>query len=150
MPNHTTTEPLVLALLKRLSDEARLLQQQTYHIPIRQSKHLLGASHIAWYVPSWHPQTPWSLRYQATIYSANLMTRAAYIPEESLHPRAAERYWVIAVTDLHLLDPVIASTHWRRVSVHRVDANVLARTNELGQLGSIARRMPTAAQQWEW
>ena len=140
----------LLALLKRPRDEQRLLAGMTYHIPLEQAKHFHGTTQIALYVGSWHPQSPFCVRYRATIVDAIICTRAAYILDEPMHPRATERYLVLRVSNLITLDPVIPSERWRRISVHRINDDALARTPELGQIQRTSRRMPHSTDAWEW
>ena len=143
-------DTVVLALLRRPSDEQRLLCAGTYHIPASKSAALVGARAIVWYVPAWHPETPWSVRYRAEITSSWVTTRGLYLPEESTHPRAAAPYWIIQVAGVEVLDPVLPSVHWRRVAVHRVQSHALLRATELGQVAGLARRIPTEHSVWEW
>jgi len=143
-------DAVVLALLRRPSDEERLLSAGTYHLPASKSAPLLGARTMVWYVPAWHPVTPWSVRYRAEISAGWLTTRRLYLPEEAVHPRANELYWIVRVAGLEVLDPVLPSLRWRRVGVHRLQSHALLRATELGEVASLSRRIPTDRMVWEW
>ena len=147
MNQHPTT---LLALLKRPRDEQRLLDAMTYHLPLAQATHVHGTTEVAFYVGGWHPQSPYCVRYCATIVGAVISTRATYIVDEPDHPRATDRYMVLTVCALTTLDPPIVSERWRRISLHRIDAEALQRTPELGQIQRTARRMPRSTETWEW
>jgi hypothetical protein len=144
------TPHTLLALLKRPRDEQRLVDSLTYHIPLAQAKHFHGTQEIAFYVGNWHPLSPHCVRYRATIVDAVICARAVYIVDEPTHPRAAEQYMVLTVCDLTTLDPLIPSQRWRRITLHRINTEVLHRTPELGQIQRIARRMPSTTERWEW
>ena len=143
-------DAIVLALLRRPCDERRLVAEGTYHIPITQSAALTDAQMMAWYVPAWHHETPWTVRYRGIIQDRWLTTRRLYLPDEPSHPRADAQYWVIRVRGLERLEPVLPSLRWRRVSVHRMSAAALLRAPELGHVGALSRRVPDKPVVWEW
>lgn len=150
MPPIAPADAVVLALLRRQGDEQRLLQAGTYHLPITHSGLLDEVRAMAWYVPAWHADTPWSVRYWGTIADRWLTTRRLYLPEEPNHPRADNLYWVVRITHLERLDPVLPSARWRRIGIHRLSAAAVQRASELGDVSALTRRIPSKPLSWEW
>ncbi|MFM2032285.1 MAG: hypothetical protein RLZZ297_1050 [Chloroflexota bacterium] len=148
---HDNQHPaMVVAILRRQSDEARLVADGTYHLPLAHAAKVIGATSIAWYVPGWHRETPHTVRYRATILAGSVLTRAAYLPDAADHPRAGALYWVIHVADLVVLDPPLPSARWRRVGVHRVRQVAWERSSDLGEVSRLSRRLASTTTPWEW
>ena len=144
------TQDMVVALLRRPSDEARLLHDGTYHLQLASAQRVLGVTQIAWYVPGWHPETPYCLRYRGSIVDGWLSTRLAYIPTEPEHPRAHEPYWIVRVVDVVVLDPPLPSARWRRIGVHRYAQHAVERSSDLGQVSRLTATLPDRPTTWEW
>lgn len=149
MPEHHPSD-IVVAILRHPDDETRLLRDGTYHIPLRAAQRVIGATEIAWYLPGWHPSSPHSVRYRATILDGWIANRSTYIPEAPDHPRATAPYWIIRVADLVVIDPPLPSSRWRRVGVHRFNAQAWERSTDLGLVHDTQRRLPTESTSWEW
>ncbi|MFM2309252.1 MAG: hypothetical protein RLY87_1373 [Chloroflexota bacterium] len=150
MSHSASADAVVLALLRRSCDERRLLEAGTYHLPIARSILLDGVHQMAWYVPGWHHETPCAVRYWGIIEDRWLTTRRLYLPDEHHHPHADDLYWVVRISNLERLDPVLQSARWRRVGVHRLSVAAFQRAADLGEVGALRRRIPDAPHVWEW
>ncbi len=116
---HDTIDPdarVIVAIITRPADLARARDEHWYRIPVRSAPRGLAADYIAFYQTAAFGTERWSVRCIAPIERVMVCSRRDLLPEEASHPRAAERYYRLALGPLASLPEPIPSRRLRRLT----------------------------------
>jgi hypothetical protein len=135
MWNDIDTEARVLvAIVSRTRDLAAAREEGWYRVPVARAPRALGAEYLAFYQTSAFGAERWAVRYLAEVRAVGVATRAALLPEESGHPRAAGRYYRFALGPLQPLPAPIPSRRQRRVTFIPTTLGQLLRARDVVEL----------------
>jgi hypothetical protein len=88
-----------------------------YRIPARMAPKIVDVDYIGFYQTGEFPDGHRSMiEYYAEVSGHELTTRAELIRNEPLHPRAAEEYFKIQISDLQRLNKPILAERWKRIT----------------------------------
>ena len=139
-------EPRVLvAVLNRVRDLDLAREQGWYRIPFKRAPAQIGADYIAFYHTAAFAQDRWSIRYYAPVCGYRLATRLELLPDESAHPRAAEKYYRLDPGPLQELPHPIPSKRLRRITFI---STTLARLLAAREINDLWEGSPSAERLW--
>lgn len=113
----TEVNDVLVAYLPTPKDLAIALAQGWYRIPVSSAPRLITegkASYIAFYHPKAFGADRYRIRWYSRITSTVIRTRSAILPDEPLHPNAAQEYYVIGCRQMQELPTPIPSKYPRR------------------------------------
>jgi hypothetical protein len=125
---------VLVAVVTRPCDLARARDEGWYRIPLRHTPRGLAAEYLAFYQTAAFGDERWAVRYMAAVRAVSLATRAALLPDEPTHPRAAERYYRFVLGPLHALPAPLPSRQLRRVSFIPTSYGQLLRAHDVAEL----------------
>lgn len=125
---------VLVAILTHPRDLAAARDEGWYRVPIARAPRALGAEYLAFYQTSAFGSERWAVRYLAEVRAVGVATRAALLPEEAGHPRAAARYYRFALGPLQLLPTPIPSRRLRRVTFIPTTLGQLLRARDVAEL----------------
>jgi hypothetical protein len=125
---------VLVVVVTRLKDLACALQQGWYRVPLARAPRALHAEYLAFYQTSVFGAERWAVRYIAEVRTVTIATRAALLPEEAGHPRAAERYYRFALGPLGLLPAPVPSLRLRRLTFIPTSLGQLLRAHDVAEL----------------
>lgn len=156
--NHTTSPetpfpdapgdaPVMVAVLNNTNDLHRAQTEGWYRIPLAHAPARIGADFLAFYQTGAFPEGDrWAVRWIAAVSGYRLATRRELIPEEPDHPRADDRYYRVALSELHRLPHPIPSRRLRRITFIRT---TLARLLEAREINDLFVRTPAQERLWQ-
>jgi hypothetical protein len=127
-------ERVLVAIVPRLEDWQRVLDERWYRIPLARAPERVGAEYLAFYHPSRFGEMGCSIRYYASVERYRLATRRELLPDEPDHPRAEERYLKLELGPLHSLPRPIAAAKLRRVTFIHTTLDRLLAAHEINDL----------------
>lgn len=108
--------PLLVALLPSPRDLDLAREAGWYRIPAAHAPPALaGVRALAFYQPASFGARRWRIEWWAAVRTVVPTTRAALLPTEPDHPRAAEPYLRVDLGPLHPLDPPLVNQDGRRL-----------------------------------
>lgn len=107
---------VLLVVVMRLRDWQAVREEGWYRIPLARAPRALHAEYLAFYPTAACGADRWAVRVYAAVRAVTIATRAALLPDEAAHPRAAERYYRFALGPLQDLPTPLPSRRLRRVS----------------------------------
>jgi hypothetical protein len=125
---------VLVAIVSRPRDLAAARDEGWYRVPLARAPRALHAEFLAFYQPAAFGVERWAVRYLASVRSVGITTRAALLPEESGHPRAAERYYRFALGPLQALAAPLPSRRLRRIAFIPTTAGQLLRARDVAEL----------------
>lgn len=133
--DHIPPEARVLvAVVTRPSDLGRARDEGWYRVPLARAPRALAAEYLAFYQTAAFGAERWAVRYLAAVRAVGLATRAALLPDEPGHPRAAERYYRFALGPLWALPAPLPSRRLRRVAFIPTSFGQLLRARDVAEL----------------
>jgi hypothetical protein len=108
--------PVLVVVVTNRADWRRVIHEGWYRIPLKHAPQPVAAEALAFYLTSSFGADRWQVGWYAPTLRYQLATRRELLPEEPQHPRAAERYYRIALGPLQRLARPIPSRRLRRVS----------------------------------
>src|SRR5919198_261991 len=91
---------VLVAVVTRPRDLAAARDEGWYRVPLARAPRALHAEYLAFYQTAAFGAERWAVRYIAAVRAVSIATRAALLPDEPRHPRAAERYYRFALGPL--------------------------------------------------
>jgi hypothetical protein len=125
---------VLVAVVTRPRDLAKALEEGWYRVPLARAPQALHAEYLAFYQTAAFGAERWAVRYLAAVRSVGLATRAALLPDEPNHPRAAERYYRFTLGPLWALPVPVPSRHLRRVTFIPTTFGQLLRARDVVEL----------------
>ncbi len=107
---------VLVAIVTRPRDLALAREQGWYRIPLVRAPAALDAEYLAFYQNGAFGAERWAVRYYAAVRAVTLATRAELLPDEPVHPRAAQRYYRFALGPLCALAAPVPSRRLRRLT----------------------------------
>ena len=105
-----------------------------YRVPLARAPRALQAEYLAFYQTAAFGEERWAVRYLAAVRAVGVATRAALLPEEAGHPRAAERYYRFALGPLLALPVPLPSRALRRITFIPTTLGQLLRARDVAEL----------------
>ncbi len=110
-------ERVLVAVVPRLADWARVQAEGWYRLPYSRAPQRLAADYLAFYHPGcFAAPLRWTVTYFAAVRRYRLLTRAELLPQEADHPRSGELYYKLELGPLEALPAPIPSARLRRVT----------------------------------
>lgn len=106
---------VLVAVVSRPRDLALARDEGWYRVPYARVPARLAADYLAFYQTAAFGAERWSVRYYAPVRSYSLLTRRELLPAEPDHPRAAQRYYRVAIGPLAALPLPVPAARLRRV-----------------------------------
>jgi hypothetical protein len=125
---------VLVAIVTRPCDLQKARDEGWYRIPLRRAPRALAAEYLAFYQTAAFGAERWAVRYIATVEAVGVATRAALLPAEASHPRAAERYYRFALGPLLPLPVPVPSRRLRRLSFIATTYGQLLRARDVAEL----------------
>jgi hypothetical protein len=125
---------VLVAIVSRPRDLAAAREEGWYRVPLARAPRALHAEYLAFYKTAAFGAERWAVRYLAPVRSVGITTRAALLPEEASHPRAAERYYRFALGRLQTLAAPLPSRRLRRITFIPTTAGQLLRAHDVAEL----------------
>ncbi len=125
---------VLVCVLNRASDLLAIERDRWYRIPLGRAPRAIGCDYLAFYQTAALAPEHFGIYRIAQVLDVSIATRAALLPDEPTHPRAAERYYRLALGEIRRLPLPLRSARLRRISfiATRYGALRLARdVNEL-------------------
>jgi hypothetical protein len=136
---------VLVAVVTRPADLAAARDQGWYRIPLARAPRALHAEYLAFYQTAAFGTERWAVRYFAAVRAVSIATRAALLPGEARHPRAAARYFRFALGPLQALPAPVRSRRLRRVVFIPTTLGQLLRAGDVAELW----RPPEDAAGWD-
>jgi hypothetical protein len=133
---------VLVVVVTRPVDLARAREQGWYRIPLARAPRTLAAEWLAFYLTAAFGAERWAVRYIAAVRAVDVATRAALLPQEPAHPRAAARYYRFALGPLRALPAPLPSRRLRRITFIPTSYGQLLRAGDVAELW----RAPEAAE----
>ena len=137
---------VLVVVVTRPRDLAAARAEGWYRIPLDRAPRALAAEHLAFYQTAAFGDERWAVRYIAAVLRVGVATRAALLPDEAGHPRAAARYYRFALGPLRALPVPVPSRRLRRVTFIPTTFGQLLRARDVAELW---RPREDAEQGWE-
>jgi len=128
------TARVLIAVVTRPRDLAAARDEGWYRIPLARAPRALHAEYLAFYQTAVFGSERWAVRYLAEVRAVGIATRAALLPKEASHPRAAERYYRFALGPLSILPVPLPSRRLRRIAFIPTTIGQLLRARDLNEL----------------
>jgi hypothetical protein len=125
---------VLVAVITRPRDLAAARAEGWYRIPLRRAPRSLAAEYLAFYQTAAFGAERWALRYLAEVRAVAIAARAALLPDEPRHPRAAERYYRFALGPLRTLPTPLPSRRLRRITFIPTTYGQLLRARDIAEL----------------
>jgi hypothetical protein len=125
---------VLVAIVNRQRDMAAARDEGWYRIPLARAPRALHAEYLAFYQTAVFGGERWAVRYLAEVRTVGIATRAALLPSEAGHPRAAERYYRFALGPLCALRVPLPSRRLRRIAFIPTTIGQLLRARDLNEL----------------
>ena len=125
---------VLVAVVTRPCDLAKAREEGWYRIPLARAPRALAAEYLAFYQTAAFGDERWAVRYLAAVRAVGVARRAALLPEEAGHPRAAERYYRFALGPLRALPQPVPSRRLRRVTFIPTTFGQLLRARDVAEL----------------
>ena len=125
---------VLVAIVSRPRDLAAARDEGWYRVPLARAPSALHAEFLAFYQTAAFGAERWAVRYLAPVRAVGISTRAALLPEEAGHPRAAERYYRFALGPLQTLAAPLPSRRLRRITFIPTTAGQLLRARDVAEL----------------
>jgi hypothetical protein len=136
---------VLVAVMNNRRDFAIARDLGWYRIPFKRAPAQVGADYLAFYhTAAFEREVMWSVHHYAPVRGYRLVTRAQLLPDESDHPRAADRYYRIDIGPLLQLPHPIPSRRLRRITfISTTLARLLAASeiNDLWEASDAAERL---------
>jgi hypothetical protein len=94
----------------------------------------MAAEYLAFYQTAAFGAGRWAVRYLAQVRAVEIATRAALLPDEPGHARAAERYYRFALGPLRELPAALPSRRLRRIAFIPTTYGQLLRARDVAEL----------------
>ena len=107
---------VLVAYLPDPADFEIVRQEGWYRIPEKHAPKGLHAEYYAFYFGRKFGENKWAIHYYARQLGFELKTRRDLLPEQTNHPRAAERYYKVSLGPLQKVKEPIISLRWRRIT----------------------------------
>lgn len=134
-PPAAREERVLVAVVPRPEDWARLCVEGWYRIPRDRAPRPMGAEYMAFYHPGAYPEP---LRHTVSFYAPvrryRLLRRHDLLPGEAGHPRADDLYYRVELGPLEALPHPVPSPRLRRVTFIMTTLPRLFRAREIGDL----------------
>src|SRR5262249_12664413 len=125
---------VLVAVVTRPRDLAAAREEGWYRIPLARAPRALHAEYLAFYQTPAFGAERWAVRYLAEVRAVGITTRAALLPDEAGHPRAAQRYYRFALGPLLALPQPLPSRRQRRIAFIPTSAGQLLRARDVAEL----------------
>jgi hypothetical protein len=135
---------VLVAVVTRACDLAKARDEGWYRIPLRRAPRSLAAEYLAFYQTAAFGDERWAVRYMAEVRAVEIAVRAALLPGEPRHIRAAERYYRFALGPLRALPAALPSRRLRRIAFIPTTYGQLLRVRDVAELW----RPPEAVDGW--
>ena len=126
--------PVLVVLVNNQADWRRVVAEGWYRIPLKRAPWPVAASFLAFYLSQVFGADAFQVRYYAAVRRYQIMTRAELLPDESSHPRAAERYYRVALGPVEELERPVPSRRLRRVTFIPTTLHRLRAATEINDL----------------
>lgn len=138
--NPGSGERVLVAVMNNPRDLRIAQTEHWYRIPIRRAPRQVGADYVAFYFTgAFPPDQRHQVRVYAPIRAYRLAQRIDLLPEESDHPRAADRYFKVEIGPLRELPRPIPSRRLRRITFIPTTLHKLLHAAEINDLWDAAR-----------
>jgi hypothetical protein len=125
---------VLVAVVTRPRDLAAARDEGWYRIPLTRAPRALHADYLAFYQTAAFGEERWAVRYLAAVRAVSIATRAALLPAEAGHPRAAERYYRFELSAFERLPAPVPSRRLRRVTFIATTLGQLLRARDVAEL----------------
>ena len=125
---------VLIAVINRPRDLAAARDEGWYRVPLARAPRALHAEYLAFYQTGAFGAERWAVRYLAAVHAVGLALRAALLPEETGHPRAAQRYYRFALGPLLALPAPVPSRRLRRITFIPTTLGQLLRARDVVEL----------------
>ncbi len=125
---------VLVAVVTRPRDLAKARDEGWYRVPLARAPRMLAAEYLAFYQTAAFGAERWAVRYIAAVRAVGIATRAALLPDEPGHPRAAERYYRFTLGPLERLPAPVPSRRLRRVTFIPTTFGQLLRARDVVEL----------------
>lgn len=136
---------VLIAVINRPRDLAAARDEGWYRVPLARARRALHAEYLAFYQTGAFGAERWAVRYLAAVRAVGVALRAALLPEEAGHPRAAQRYYRFALGPLLALPAPVPSRRLRRITFIPTTLGQLLRARDVVELW----RPPEDAGGWD-
>lgn len=142
----TANTRILVVVMTNPRDMAKAREEGWYRIPLARAPRALAAEYLAFYQTAAFGAERWAVRTIAEVYAVGITTRAALLPAEADHPRAADRYYRFSIGPLFALPAPLPSRRLRRLTFIATTYGQLLRANDVADLW---RPPEDAAEGWE-
>jgi very-short-patch-repair endonuclease len=130
----SSSQRVLVAVVNSPRDFEIALHECWYRIPLKRAPRRVGADYLAFYQTKAFGDERWAVNYYAPTRHYRLVTRAELLPEETDHPRAAERYYKVEIGPLQRLPHSIPSKRLRRITFIPTTLERLLEAEEINDL----------------
>jgi hypothetical protein len=124
----------LVAVVSRPRDLALAREQGWYRVPLARVPAHFAADYLAFYQTAAFGAERWSVRYYGPVLHYRIASRRELLPDEPTHPRAAERYYRVALGPLRALPLPIPARRLRRVVFIATTFGQLRRATDVREL----------------
>src|SRR5438874_1922828 len=129
-----TDARVLVAVVTRPRDLAKARDEGWYRVPLVRAPRALAAEYLAFYQTAAFGGERWAVRYLAPVQAVGVARRVALLPEEPMHPRAAQRYYRFALGPLLALPVPLPSRRLRRICFIPTTVGQLLRARDVAEL----------------
>jgi hypothetical protein len=138
-----SADRVLVAIMNNRRDYAIACEEGWYRIPVARAPQRVGADYLAFYFTAAFPEDE---RHRVSVYAPirayRLATRAALLPDERDHPRAADLYFKVEIGSLQRLERPIPSHKLRRITFIPTTLERLLTAHEINDLWDVDRHPP--------
>lgn len=128
------TVRVLVCVVRDPSDWRRVCEAGWYRIPVLHAPRGLAADYLAFYQTGAFGMQGCCVRYAAAVRQIRLVRRVDLLPEETHHPRAAQRYWQYLLAPLEELPLPVPARRLRRVTFIPTTWGQLRRAHDVTEL----------------
>lgn len=140
---------VLIGVMARQVDMMRIRSEGWYRIPLAHAPRELAAEWLALYQTGAFGVEGRSIRWIAPITGVTIVTRRELLPDEQDHPRAADRYYRLALGALQPLPIPVPSRRLRRITFIPTTLGQLLRARDVIELWN-PQEDATAAGEGVW
>lgn len=125
---------VLVAVVTRPRDLELAREEGWYRVPLARVPPRLAADYLAFYQTAAFGAERWSVRYYAPVLRYSIATRRELLPDEPGHPRAAGRYYRVALGPMASLPLPVPAARLRRVAFIATTFGQLRRAADVREL----------------
>lgn len=134
MTNAPAHSLALVVLVNNRADWRRITDEGWYRIPLRHAPQPVAVSFLAFYQSRVFGPDAFQVRFYAPVLRYQTLTRRELLPDQSAHPRAAERYYRVDVGQLEELKRPVPSRRLRRITFIPTTLERLQEADEINDL----------------